>query len=397
MMARLHFNLDTDQLKEEIMDSNLKDVTKAAVVLLLNEIMENERDEYLKAEAYERTETRTDYRNGYYERELLLTIGRVTLRVPRTRNGEFTLSLFEKYSRIDQAFVLSMLEMVVNGVSTRKVKQVVEALCGESVSKSFVSSLTAQLDPVVNEWANRPLGLTRYAYVYADAMYIKVREHHKVVSKAVYIAYGINEDQKREVIGFQVNHHESYTAWKEFFQSLKARGLHSPQLVISDAHEGLKKAIQTEFIGTAWQRCLVHFKRNILMTVAHKDKKEVAMALKRVFDVVSPEDARKWKDQFVDDCLETGRFQKAVAILEDGFDDAIQYLTEPVERHPFIRSTNHLERLNQEIRRCERVICIFPHTQSAFRLIGAVLMDYEKEFSKRTLWGRKKRNKSKKS
>lgn len=389
-MTQLQFNLNFDDLKEDIRNSNLNDIAKAAVVLMMNEVMKKERDDYLQADSYERTDNRQDYRNGYYDRDLLLSIGRVTLRVPRTRNGEFSPSLFEKYSRADQAFVLSMLEMVVNGVSTRKVKNIVETLCGESVSKSFVSSLTEQLDPVINQWANRPLNTTYYSYLYADAVYIKVREHHKVVSKAVYIAIAINEERKREILGLKVSHEESYESWKVFFQSLKERGIQSPQLVISDAHKGLKKAIQTEFIGTSWQRCLVHFKRNITETAAYKDRKELAMEIRRIFDVINPEDARELKERFVDKCMEEGRFQKAVDILEEGFDDAIQYLNEPEERHPFIRSTNHLERLNQEVRRRETVIRIFPNNQSAFRLIGAVLMNYEKEFSKRVLWGRKK-------
>lgn len=389
-MTQVQFTLNLDNLKEEVMNSNLTSVAKSAVILVMNEMMEKERDEYLQASAYERTEERRDYRNGYYERELLLSIGRVTLRVPRTRNGDFSPSLFEKYSRTEQSFVLAMLEMVVTGVSTRKVKKVVEQLCGEHVSKSMVSSLTSKLDPIVNEWANRPLGETYYSYVYADAMYIKVRENHRVVSKAVYIAIAINDKNKREVIGLKVCDSENFEAWREFFQSLKARGLRSPKLIVSDAHEGLKKAIQTEFLGTSWQRCLVHFKRNLLATVAHKDKKELAMAIKRIFAVVKPEDAREQKNLFVDRCLAEGRFEKAVEILEDGFDDVIQHLNEPEETHPFIRSTNHLERLNSEVRRRERVVRIFPHEQSAFRLIGAVLMDYEEDFSRRLLWGRKR-------
>ncbi|MDE1549319.1 IS256 family transposase [Jeotgalibaca caeni] len=392
-MTQVQFTLNLDDLKDEVMNSNLTAVAKSALVLVMNEMMEKERDEYLKADAYERTDSRMDYRNGYYERELLLSIGRVTLRVLRTRNGDFSPSLFEKYSRADQSFVLAMLEMVVSGVSTRKVKKVVEELCGESVSKSLVSSLTAQLDPIVSEWANRPLDAADYSYVYADAMYIKVREDHRVVSKAVYIAIAINGENQREVIGFKVASSETFEAWRDFFKSLKDRGLRSPNLIVSDAHEGLKKAIQTEFVGTSWQRCLVHFKRNILATVAQKDKKELAMGIKRIFAVLKPEDAREEKERFVDRCMEEGRFGKAVQILEEGFDDAIQYLNEPEETHPFIRSTNHLERLNSEVRRRGKVIRIFPNQPSAYRLIGAVLMDYEKTFSRRLLWERKRNRK----
>src|SRR5690606_22418486 len=249
-MTQLKFNLDMDLLKDSIINSNLDSVIKSAIVLILNEFMEKERDDYLQAAAYERSSERRDYRNGYYERDLIIPIGKIQLKVPRTRNGEFSTTVFEKYKRCDQAFILSMLEMVVNGVSTRKVTKIVEQLCGENVSKSFVSSLTKQLEPIVNEWANRPLNTSYYPFIFADAMYIKVREGHSVVSKAVYIATAITEKKKREIIGLHIDHVESAESWGRFFQQLKSRGLQSPKLVISDAHDGLQKAIQREFVGT---------------------------------------------------------------------------------------------------------------------------------------------------
>ena len=346
--------------------------------------MEQERDKYLQARAYERSTDRRDYRNGYYERDLVLSLGKITLRVPRTRNGDFSPSIFERYARCDQAFLLSMLEMVVNGVSTRKVKNIVQQLCGESFSKSFVSSLTEKLDPVVNQWANRPLNTMYYPYIFADAMYIKVREHHRVVSKAFYIATAINEKNEREIIGLKVDHKESYEAWKGFFQSLQARGLQSPKLVISDAHKGLKKAIGTEFVGTTWQRCTVHFKRNIFCQLPKKGMEEVKIGLKRIFEAVKVEDARNFKEEFLDQFSDNSKLENAINTLEEGFEDAIQYMTQPTKFHQFIRSTNSLERLNQEVRRRERVIRIFPNTQSAFRLIGAVLIDCAEEQAKKT-------------
>ncbi|WP_174616484.1 IS256 family transposase [Virgibacillus ihumii] len=376
-MTQLHFNLNMDKLKDEIMNSNMNAIYKSTAVLILNEYMEKERDEFLDVPPYARTGSSRDYRNGYYEREYLMSIGKVKLRVPRTRSGEFSPSIFEKYQRCDQAFVLALLEMVVNGVSTRKVRNVVEELCGESVSKSFVSSLTEKLDPIVNKWANRNLANTYYPYIFVDAMYIKVREHRKVVSKAVYIATAISEDNQREVLGLKVDHTESYEAWKSFLKELKGRGLHSPRLMISDAHKGLKKAIQEEFLGTSWQRCTVHFKRNIVDQLPKKGMSEVITGLKRIFKAVTPDDARNFKEEFVTRYEEDPKLNQALKTLEEGFDDAIQYLNEEEKYHTFIRSTNSLERLNEEVRRRERVIRIFPNTQSAFRLIGAVLMDYE--------------------
>jgi putative transposase len=187
-MTQLNLTLNIEDLKDQVANSDLDVLVKSSLVLVLNEFMEKERNDYLNAKVYERTDERLDYRNGYYNRDFVISIGKLTLTVPRTRNGEFSTSLFEKYKRVDQSLVLSMMEMVVNGVSTRKVTKVMEQLCGESVSKSLVSNITKKLDPIVIEWATRPLNVTYYKYVYVDAMYIKVREHQRVVSKAVYIA-----------------------------------------------------------------------------------------------------------------------------------------------------------------------------------------------------------------
>lgn len=381
IMTQIQFNLNLDFLKDSVMNSDMEAVIKASVVLVLNSVMEKERDEYLQVGAYERSSERIDSRNGYYERDLILSIGRVTLKVPRTRKGEFSPSLFEKYARCDQAFVLSMLEMVVNGVSTRKVKNVVQQLCGESVSKSFVSSLTEKLDPVVRAWANRPLNTTYYPYIFADAMYIKVREHNRVVPKAVYIATAITEDNRREVLGMKVDHAESYDAWKAFLLHLQSRGVQSPKLFITDAHAGLKKALKEVFVGSVWQRCLVHLKRNIFNALPKKGIEKEKLGLKRIFEAVSVEDARTFKDEFLSSFGDNPKLEKAIRILEDGFEDTIQYLNEPVKFQQYIRSTNSLERLNQEVRRREQVIRIFPNTQSAFRLIGAVLMQVNEEQS----------------
>ncbi|MBD7986406.1 IS256 family transposase [Sporosarcina sp. Sa2YVA2] len=375
-MAQLNFTLDIDILKDSVMNSNIDAVVKSTIVLLLNEYMEKERDEYLKTSSYERSEERVDYRNGYYEREYTMSLGTITLKVPRTREGDFSPSVFDKYARCDQALVLSMLEMVVNGVSTRKVTHVVEQLCGKAVSKSFVSSLTAKLDPIVNEWANRPLNTKYYPYLFVDAMYIKVREHNRVVSKAVYIAMAIDDEGRREILGLRVDHNESFVSWSSFFQHLISRGLQSPKLVISDAHEGLKKAIQKDFVGTSWQRCTVHFKRNIVDALPKKENEEALTLLKSIFVAEDLDTVRKLKELFLEKYEEYPKFKRSCSILDDGFEDAIQYMNFPISHRKSIRSTNSLERLNQEVRRRERVIRIFPNTQSAFRLIGAVLISY---------------------
>ncbi|WP_421385287.1 IS256 family transposase [Bacillus salacetis] len=378
-MTQLNLTLNIEDLKDQVANSDLDTLVKSSLVLVLNEFMEKERSDYLNAKAYERTDERLDYRNGYYKRDFVISIGKLTLTVPRTRNGVFSTSLFEKYKRVDQALVLSMMEMVVNGVSTRKVTKVMEQLCGESVSKSLVSNITKKLDPIVNEWATRPLNVMYYKYVYVDAMYIKVREHQRVVSKAVYIAIGVNEKNKREIIGLSVNHAESKSGWIQFFDHLKSRGFQSPQMIISDAHEGLKNAIRESFIGASWQRCTFHFKKNIIDVMPKKDSREAKQILKRIFDAPTPQEAREIKDEFITLFEERSSYQKVIRTLDDGFEDAIQFMNEPQEYHQKLRTTNNLERLNSEIRRRERVIRIFPNTQSAFRLIGAVLMEQEKD------------------
>ncbi|WHY91654.1 IS256 family transposase [Neobacillus cucumis] len=383
-MTQLQFNLNMDVFKESVMNSNIDMVIKSAIVLVLNEFMEKERDEFLQAASYERSADRRDYRNGYYERELTMSIGKLKLKVPRTRNGEFSTSIFEKYARWDQALVISMLEMVINGVSTRKVTHIVEQLCGENISKSFVSSLTQKLDPIVNDWAKRPLNTTYYPYLFVDAMYVKVREHHRVVSKAVYIATAITEINTRDILGLSVDHAENYESWGHFIQQLKSRGLQSPKLVISDAHQGLQKAIQREFIGTTWQRCTVHFKRNIIDKIPKKDSTEIRTMIKRIFEAVTIDDARQFKEELMNRFGNDPKYEKALATLDEGFEDTIQYIDHPEQIHPHIRSADSLERLNQEIRRRENVIRIFPNTQSAFRLVGAVLMHYQETvYSKR--------------
>lgn len=381
-MTQLNLTLDFDKLKEEVMNSSLNDVLKSMIVIVLNQYMEMERDQYMNNRSHERDPERQDYRNGYYERDYVVNIGKIKLKVPRTRSGKFSTEVFEKYKRNDQAFLLSMLEMVVNGVSTRKVTKVVDQLCGESVSKSMVSDLTKQLDPVVKEWSERRLNHQYYRYLYVDAMYIKVREYHRVVSKAVYIAMGVNAEDKREIIGFQIANKESKNNWSAFLDTLINRGLQSPKLVVSDAHDGLKAAIQEKFLGASWQRCTVHFLRNIMETMPKKNTKDARQHLKEIFRAGTAEISRTLKNEFIERYEDDKRFEKVIKTLDEGYEDAVQYYNEPKNTHKHIRTTNALERLNSEIRRRENVIRIFPNEDSAFRLIGAVLMDLNENLDK---------------
>ena len=376
-MTQINFTLDFTKLKEALVQSNLNELVKSAMVLILNEYMEKERDEYMENQAYERSPDRHDYRNGYYERDYVLNVGRVKLKVPRTRSGQFSTEVFERYKRCDQAFLLSLTEMFVNGVSTRKVTNIVKQLCGENVSKSMVSDLTKNLDPIVNEWANRPLNVHDYRYLYVDAMYIKVRENDKVVSKAVYIGLAVRSDGKRDIVGLQVAHTESEENWSDFFDQLISRGFKSPRLIISDAHDGLRIAIQKKFIGTSWQRCSVHFRKNIIDKMPKKDSKEARDLLRNIFEAPNSKVSRMLKEEFMTQYEDNKKYKKALETLDNGYEDAIQFFSEPPETHVHIRSTNVLERLNAEVRKRENTIRIFPNQQSAFRLVGAVLMDYQ--------------------
>src|SRR5690625_2232584 len=379
-MTQINFTLDFNKLKEELVQSDLNDFVKSAMVVVLNEFMEKERDMYMENQAYERSGDRHDYRNGYYERYYTLNVGRVKLRVPRTRSGLFTTSVFEKYNRRDQAFLLSMIEMFVNGVSTRKVKNIVHQLCGEHVSKSLVSDLTKKLDPIVNEWASRSISANNYRYLYVDAMYIKVREFDKVVSKGVYIGLAVKDDGKREIIGLKVGHGESEENWANFFDDLISRGFRSPRLIISDAHVGLQNAIQKKFIGSTWQRCSVHLRKNIIDRMPKKDSEEAKSQLRSIFEAPNLKTSREIKNKFIKTYEDNKKYTDALEIIAEGYEDAIQYYSEPRIAHKHIRSTNVLERINGEVRRRESVIRIFPNQQSAFRLIGAILMDIDEAF-----------------
>jgi len=282
-MTQVHFTLETKEI-QSLIDNSVKDeLAKNILRTVFHQIMEQQRTEYIQAEDYERIDTRTSQRNGYYPRELTTRVGTLELKVPRTRDGKFSPDTFERYQRNEKALLASMVEMYVSGVSTRKVSQIVEQLCGKAVSKSFVSSLTVQLDPMVAEWQNRSLASTKYPFLMVDVMYIKVREEHRVLSKSCHIAVGITEEGEREIIGFMIQNGESEETWSAFFDYLKTRGLSGTELVISDAHKGLVTAIRKSFAGLSWQRCQVHFMRNILETVPKKDSKPFREALKAIF------------------------------------------------------------------------------------------------------------------
>jgi len=349
-MTHLHFTLKSSEIQNLINQSVKDDISKAILTTVFNQLMEEQRTQYINVSEYERSDSRTSQRNGYYERNWTTRIGTLELKVPRTRDGKFSPTLFERYQRNEKALLASMLEMYISGVSTRKVSNIVEQLCGTSVSKSFVSKLTAELDPMVKEWRNRSLSETEYPYIVTDVIYIKVRENNRVVSKSCHIAIGINEDGDREIIGFLIQDGESESTWSKFFEYLKNRDLKGTKLIISDSHKGLVSAIRESFTGVSWQRCQVHFMRNILSYVPKKDSKTFRETVKAIFRYTDIELARVAKNELIDKFNDNKRYEKACGILDDGLEDAFQY-TVVAKGHSRLKSTNVIERLNQEVRR----------------------------------------------
>ena len=280
--------------------------------------------------------------------------------------------IFDNYQRSEAALIASMAEMVVNGVSTRKVALVVEKLCGASISKSAVSELCKDLDASVNDFKSRPLE-EHYPFVTLDATYFKVRENSKIISKAFMIAYGINSRGHREVVGFGVYRNESKETWKFFLESLKARGLRDVRMFISDAHEGIRHAISCVFPDTPWQRCQFHLVHNILDKTPKKYVAGLKTELREMFDSKTIQAARAKRDSIISDYRDVA--ESAMNCLDEGFDDSMTIMILPEKIRKKVRTSNHIERLNRELKRRSRVIGIFPNTYSLNRLMGAVLME----------------------
>ncbi|TCO68677.1 IS256 family transposase, partial [Caldanaerobacter subterraneus] len=284
-----------------------------------------------------------------------------------------------RYQRSEQALLLALMEMVVNGVSTRKIEEITYELCGTEFSKSTISELCKNLDPIITAWNSRPLREKSFPFVIVDAMVIRVREEGRVRQRSVLIAVGINEDGYREVLGLMIGDSESEDSWSEFFSWLKQRGLHGVDLVVSDHHSGLVQAICRHFQGATWQRCQTHFMRNILDKTPKALQKELHAKLRAIFEAPDPRTARMLLNQVLDEYRD--KAPKAMEILEEGFEDAIAVLELPEPYRRRLRTTNMLERLNEEIRRRERVIRIFPSRESGIRLIGALLMEQDEKWA----------------
>ncbi len=346
---------------------------------ILNQVLEAQVGEQLQADRYERSEQRQGYRNGYKPRHLTTRVGTLTLRVPQVREGGFSTDLFARYQRSEQALILTLMEMVVNGVSTRKVAQITEELCGREFAKSTVSALCQGLDPLVVAWNERDLGGTRFPFVLVDALVVRVREGGRVRSCSALIATGINEDGYREILGLQLGDSESERSWSDFFTWLKGRGLHGVDLVVSDNHGGLTAAVRLQFQGASWQRCQMHLSANISSAAPKAVQEELHARVRAIFEAPDLETARTLLAKVVADYEQQA--PTAIATLERGFDDATAVLALPRPYRKRLRTTNGQERLNEEVRRRERVIRIFPNRASVVRLVGALLMEHDEQWS----------------
>ena len=370
-MAQLNITLNQEEIQALLLDDR-GEAFKQLLQTSLNKILQAESAEQLKAAPYERSEERTDCRNGSRDRDLNTRVGRITLHVPRHRNVPFKTLVFDNYSRSEAALVASMAEMVVNGVSTRKVSRVMETLCGTSFSKSAVSDVCKDLDKTVKEFQTRPLE-GDYPFLTVDATYFKVRENSRIISKAFMIAYGTNTEGHREILGFGVYANESSATWTDFLLSLKKRGLTGLLMITSDAHEGILNAIGKVFPTVPWQRCQFHFSRNITDKAPKKYQTGLRAELQELFNCKTIAEARKVRDRIIEDYRDVA--ESAVACLDEGFESAMTVMLLPAWLRRFYRTSNQIERLNKELKRRSKVIGVFPNEDSVLRLMGSVPME----------------------
>lgn len=354
------------------------DFLREGVRVLAQALIDLEAAEKVGAERHERTPERRNYRNGYRLRRWDTRVGTIRLRIPKLRRGSYFPSLLEPRRRAERALVAVIQEAYIQGVSTRKVDDLVQGLGLAGVSKSKVSRLCQEIDAMVERFRNRPLE-SRYPYLWLDAVYLKVREDGRVISMALVVAIGVREDGQREVLGFDLGPSEDAAFWLAFLRSLVERGLGGVQLVISDAHQGLKQAIEAVLTGATWQRCRVHFMRNILAHVPKAAQGMVLASIRTIFAQPDRESARQQLAQ-VARGLEK-RFPRVADLLREAEEEVLAYMAFPAEHWRQIHSTNPLERLNKEIKRRANVVGIFPNREAVIRLAGAILLEQDDEWA----------------
>jgi putative transposase len=367
--------LDVAEMKSVLMEQ--KDFLQPAVQEAVQAILELEMEECLQAGKHERSDQRLGYRSGYYRRRLITRVGTMVLRVPQDRAGHFSTQVFEQYQRSEKALVAALAQMYVQGVSTRKVAAITEELCGHEFSASSISAITARLDAQLEEFSRRPLA-EGFPYVVVDARYERVREGGVIVSRAILIALGIDWEGRRQVLAVDYANRESQSSWREFLLGLKARGLHNVQLVVSDDHPGLKAAIREVLPGVWWQRCYVHFLRNALDYLPRKADDDCLQELRWMYERRNVEEARRDLKQWLEKW--SGKYPKLCAWVETNIEETWTFYRLPLAHHKHLKSTNLLERFNQEIKRRTLVVRIFPDEASCLRLVRAVAAEQHEEW-----------------
>jgi putative transposase len=358
-----------------------EDPIREVVQATLQQILECEMDELLQARRNERNEERTGYRSGSYERSFITRVGKLELRVPQDRAGRFRTELFERYQRSEKALFAALTEMYVQGVSTRKVKAVTEELCGHAFSASSISEITKQLDEQLEAFATRRLE-EDYPYLIVDARYERIRIGGAIRSQAVLIAIGINWDGRRCILGVEVADRESRNSWREFLLSLRERGLRGVELVVSDDHAGLRAAVREVMPEAPWQRCYVHFLRNALDHLPRRRDDDCLRELRWLYDRRDAGEARrdlaawllKWQS----------RYAKLCDWVEANIGETLTFYRLPAQHHKHLKSTNMLERLNEEIKRRTHVVRIFPNEASCLRLIRALAVEMHENWIEAT-------------
>jgi transposase-like protein len=348
------------------------DGLREVVRTVMQEMLEAEMTDALGAEKGERTSTRLGYRSGHYQRSFVTRVGNLELRVPQDRDGRFSTELFERYQRSERALVATLAEMYVQGVSTRKVKAITEELCGHAFSASSISAINKRLDDSLAAFAERPLA-EPFAYLIIDARYEKVREAGVVMSQAVLIAVGIDRVGRRQILAVEMANRESRSSWKDFLLALKARGLHGVEFVVTDDHPGLKAAIREVLTEAAWQRCYVHFLRNALDYLPRKHADDCLQELRWLYDrrdlAEAKADLATWLTKW------QAKYPRLTAWVEESIEETFTFFRLPRQHHKHMKSTNMLERLNEEIRRRTYVVRIFPNTESCLRLVRALAVE----------------------
>jgi len=358
-----------------------RDGMRALIQQVVQDVLEAEMDETVGAQKSERSEARVGYRAGYYTRTLVTRVGKLVLRVPQDRQGRFRTEVFERYQRSEKALVAALAEMYVQGVSTRKVKEITEELCGHEFSSSAISRVTGKLDEELERFARRPLE-EEYPYVVLDARYERIRQDGVITSQAVQVAIGINWEGRRCVLAVELANRESASSWKEFLLGLKQRGLRGVVCVISDDHAGLRKAIPEALPEASWQRCYVHFLRNSLDHLPRKKDDDCLTELRWIYERRNVEEARRdlaaWLTKW------EGRYAQLCNWAEANIEETLTFYRLPQQHHKHLKSTNMLERINQELKRRTLVVRIFPNRESCLRLIRALAVEIHEDWVEAT-------------